>query len=265
MNPPPTIEQVDSAVKAVLAGLRRPTAAGPPGTHAFSGRLLAERHVEAIDPSSTSIGLSPGTVVTPLARDLLKRRGIAIRFLHQSLADRTNAGEWGFAIEGDSGLGATLRRALLTGTDRWDEVETTLAADWVAKGADRGIAVLTPHAALAVWKAHQVPGVRAASSVDAESLSRAIDDLGINLLAIDPGGQTLFSIKHLLTVFRRRGAPKAPFGGGIGHEDRRGDRPIDLLADAPQPAPRASPHHAADAFARLAGGLNGAGRGGRGL
>lgn len=261
MNPSPTIEQVDAAVKAVLGTLQRSPVADS-AVRMFAGRLLAERHVETFDPALTTIGLAPGTVITPLARDLLKRRGVAIRWVHQDRAGRANAGTWGFAIDSESGLASSLRRLLLTGSPRWDEIDESEAAYWVAQAPDRGVAVLTAHPALTVWRAHRLPGVRAASAADPESLSNAIADLGVNLLAIDLAGQTVFSIKHLLAVFCRQGAPALPIGwtSETRHEDRRGDRSSDLFSNSSPNAARAFAHHSADAFGRLAGGFNGPGR-----
>src|SRR5271157_4893613 len=74
------IKKVDEAVRAVLAELK-----GPPRSRKESDcqvvvdRLFSLRHAEALPPGTRIVQLGPATVVTPLARDLLKRKGITIR------------------------------------------------------------------------------------------------------------------------------------------------------------------------------------------
>src|SRR4051794_14720094 len=128
----PTIAQVDAAVRAVLAQ-RRPSA---PADRPFVGKLLGLRHVEALPAETRDVAIAPGTVVTPLARDLLKRRGIATRLVSEHELGRSQGrGEWGFVIEDDSGLASALRRGLL-GDDDWAEVgsDALEAARWVSGG-----------------------------------------------------------------------------------------------------------------------------------
>ena len=88
-----------------------------------------------------------GTVVTPLARDLLKRRGIGLRFVSRAEAERVgNAGEWGFAIEDRSRAwwrrcGGRCSTAPTAGTSSERRLDD--AARWVAEAPDRGALVLT--------------------------------------------------------------------------------------------------------------------------
>ncbi|WP_233578994.1 hypothetical protein [Tautonia sociabilis] len=231
----PTIAQVDAAVRLVLAGTRR--GAGPDrrpsGTIPFAGRLLGERHIAAIGPEVVEIQVTPGTVITPIARDALKRRGIAVRLVSEARAAR--AGEWGFVLEDGVASADAIRRAILAAPGGWDEVggDAIEAARWVAGGIDRGAVVITPEASVACWLAAQVPGVRSAAPGDADAVARAADRLGANLIVLEPAGHPIPSLLHCLKVFRRAGAPEAPAwlgGGGFAYEDRRSDWPGHVLA-----------------------------------
>src|SRR5262249_35836122 len=76
----PGLGEVDAAVRSVLAerlgrGARAPDASG----EVFAGRLLALRHVEAMPAGVRLVRVAPGTVITPLARDHLKRLGVEVR------------------------------------------------------------------------------------------------------------------------------------------------------------------------------------------
>src|SRR5262249_8439893 len=145
----PTALDVDNAVRAVLDGMVGPRVGLVPGANGhiggvsdvFAGRLLALRHAEALPPGTNLIRVAPGTVITPLARDNLKRLGIEVRFVARSEAERVrSAGEWGFAVEASSGLLEALRRSLLEGAGAWREVGSSLdeAAGWVGGSGGRG-------------------------------------------------------------------------------------------------------------------------------
>src|SRR4051812_6394077 len=81
----PSLQDVEFAVWSVLAEIR-----GVPGrngrghgqkSEVFAERLFSLRHAEGLPAAAREVRLVPGTVVTPLARDFLKRRGIEVRFV----------------------------------------------------------------------------------------------------------------------------------------------------------------------------------------
>ncbi len=208
---PALIAEVDAAVRSVLATQGQ---AGC-GVGVFAGRLFALRHAEAIAAGTREVRLAPRTVVTPLARDLLKQRGIALRPVAEGESARVaHAGEWAFANEGaaESGLLAALRRALLD--ESWTAIDAPpgAAARWVAEAPHRGALVLTDEASVSVWRACQVAGVRAASADDLDAVARAVRRLGVNLLVVEHPGKSISWIRQLGATFRRGGAPLRPEG-----------------------------------------------------
>jgi hypothetical protein len=216
------IAEVDDAVRSVLSTRGRGPESGRPtsGAEVFAGRLLALRQVEAMPGATREVRVAPGTVVTPLARDLLKTRGIALRMVARAEVARVrHPGEWGFAIieEGaESGTIAAMRRTLIEG--EWAELEGSLgeALRWVAEVPHRGAMVLTEEASVAVWQACQVAGVRAASVADPDAVARAVRRLGMNLMVVEPRGKSISWMKQLGLTFRRAGAP-----AGIDREEGR--------------------------------------------
>src|SRR4051812_39015022 len=118
----PTITQVDAAVRAALAEARGPLPR-PGEPEIFAGRLLSVREVARLSGATKEVRIAPGTVVTPLARDELKRRGVSLRFISQHDIPRENqAGTWGFAIEAETAPATVLRRVLLADADSWIEL-----------------------------------------------------------------------------------------------------------------------------------------------
>src|SRR5205823_12968037 len=84
----------------------------------FAGRLLSLRHAGAIPRGVQQVRVAPGTVITPLAKDHLKRLGIEIRFVARAGVERIrNTGEWGFVVETETGGVGALRRALCGGAE----------------------------------------------------------------------------------------------------------------------------------------------------
>ena len=220
--PGPSLIDVDAAVKAVLAEMFpvHRKAGGldtyqKPGVEVFAGSLVSLNQAEILSPSIFELLIAPGTVVTPLARDYLKRRGVAIRFVARSEVARVrNAGEWGFAIESERNRGIleAFRRGLLDGAECWLEVGASVddAMNWVAEAEGRGALVLADEASAAVYRACRRPLVRASTAIDVDSVSRAVRALGINLLVVEPAGKSIAFMQQLGRAFRRHGGPTVP-------------------------------------------------------
>ncbi len=213
--------EVNAAVLAVLAEWTRPL--GGKGTgriparsgrhdiDVFADRLLGVRQAEAWGDRA-EIRVLPGTVVTPLARDLLKRRGVVVRVVsgrEATLARSQRRGEWGFAVESTrhAGLVASLRRQWRDSD--WCEI-TSGAADWVIYAEGRGALVVADEAAVATWQANRVAGIRAATVGDVDATTRAVRHLGANLLVVEPATRSIHQIRQIGERFRGAGAPVAP-------------------------------------------------------
>lgn len=215
----PGVAEVDAAVRAAIAAFLPSPSPGPraasasTGAEIFNGRLLSLRVAESIGAGAGRVVVGPGTVVTPLARDHLKRLGVEVRVGSTDLGDgRRREGEWGFLVDSRSGLIEAIRRGLLDGPSPWREVPGAISDtyEWVAGSADRGALVLTDEAPVVVYRACQVPGVRAAEAVDVEGASRAVRSLGANLLAVEPTGKPIGLVRQIGAAFRRAGGPVAP-------------------------------------------------------
>jgi hypothetical protein len=73
------VEEVAAAVREVLRDLDRGRASSRDETRdVFPERLLSLRQAEGLAWNRREVRIAPGTVVTPLARDFLKRQGISL-------------------------------------------------------------------------------------------------------------------------------------------------------------------------------------------
>ncbi len=207
--------KVNEAVQAVLADLHGPSRSRKePGCQVFLDKLFSVRHAEALSPGSRVLQVTPGTVITPLARDWLKRQEITIRLGSQTETQADSGSQWAFAIAVEPEIGTidALRRALHDDPRPWTELEPSLnfVTSWLVEKKGRGVMFITSEAALSVWRSCQVPGVRAAAAAEPSEVQCAARSLGMNLLVIDPAGKSLSWIKRLAAAFRLAGAPRAP-------------------------------------------------------
>ncbi len=211
------IDRVEAAVRAILAPAVRAarstarassaqSGATKPYEQVVDGRLLTARQVEAVGEHVRTLVLAPTTVVTPLAREALKKRGLSLRFVARGVVN--DAGEWGFAIDAQEPAGAlaALARRLLE--DNWSEVEAP--AEWVAAQANRGALVVTNAAARVVWEACAHGGTRAAQTRDVAELDRAVRTLGVNLVVIEADATPTALARAIADGFRKAGAPRPP-------------------------------------------------------
>jgi hypothetical protein len=181
----------------------------------FAGHLLSLRHAEAFRAGTREVRVAPGTVITPLARDFLKKQGIGLRVVSRLEVEAVRErGEWGFAIEAETGTAGALRRAWLDGPEPWTELEpmADATARWIVAGPGRGALLLTDEASVAVWSACRFHGVRAATAAEPEAVARAVRRLGVNLLVVEPAGKPIALVRQLGLAFRRAGAPRIPEG-----------------------------------------------------
>ncbi|MDG3004518.1 hypothetical protein [Paludisphaera mucosa] len=216
------IRAVDEAVRSVLAELfgtatRRATTAAAEAV--FADRLFGLKHAEALAPGATSIRVAAGTVVTPLARDLLKRRGVVVRLAGMAEVAATARGEWAFAVEAAAGWLHALQRSFLEDGGLWNELEPSVDAvvAWLGAGEGRGALLVTTDGATAVWRSCRAHGVRAAFASEPADVHRATRSLGANLIVVDPAGKSIAWIKQLATAFRRAGAPRDVMGLELAH------------------------------------------------
>jgi hypothetical protein len=70
--------------------------------------------------------------------------------------------------------------------------------------------LMTDEASVAVWRACQFPGVRAAAVADIDAGARAGRRLGANLFVVEPAGKSISLLRQLGQALRRGGPPRVP-------------------------------------------------------
>jgi hypothetical protein len=212
----PSWNEVNAAVMAVLGEVARPkprpvARLSNQALDVFVDRLFSLRHAEAVGDVD-EVRVVAGTVVTPLAKDLLKRKRIILRYVSKGEAFSTHTrlqGEWGFAIESKKSQVEPIRRVLL---EAWVEVgaDPVEAAEWVVERDGRGAFVVTDEASVSAWRAGRINGIRAATVSEPDHVSRAIQHLGVNMIVVEPQGKSIYLLKQIGERFRQAGAPVLP-------------------------------------------------------
>lgn len=184
-------------------------------------RLLSADDLRRYLTGQRELRLLPRTVVTPLAADELKARGVRISWEDVSrLEERPTAtGQWGYAQERtdplvESAIKALERDGIPLAALRVD-APTPLAAarqlaEIVARADHPGALLFCGDAGLACCVANKLSGVRAAAVSSPAQATKARAGLGANLLAIEPTGRTFFELRQIVRTVCGNGAAPCP-------------------------------------------------------
>ena len=157
--------------------------------------------------SQREIALRPRAIITPLAADELKARGVRIRWEDAKPQANTPAGRWGYAQERpdaavDAAIKALERDGIaLVALDV--AAKTPLAwaqtmAELVARTEDLGGVAFSSDPGLVCCVANKLAGVRAASVATPAQAERARKTIAANLFAIESAGRTFFEIRQIV-------------------------------------------------------------------
>lgn len=170
------------------------------GVLCWPKRLLSADDLRRHLNGQRELVLLPKTIVTPLAADELRAKGV--RILWEEAKPSANASptnRWFYAREKDYALIASVVQALeregialaiLEGSPR--KLAETLVGNYV------GGIVFSGDTATVVCIANKVAGVRAAVVGSVPQVTRAKKNLAANLYAIEIPGPTFFEVRQML-------------------------------------------------------------------
>jgi hypothetical protein len=153
------------------------------------------------------LALLPRTIITPLAADELKARGVRIVWQEAKAEAVAPAGGWGYAEERPDPQVAAAVQAL--GRDGLSivalQAKGSTPCDWaraiavlIARAECRGGVVFCGDPGLVCCVANKVAGLRAAAAVNVAQATRARASLGANLVAVEMPGRTFFELRQIL-------------------------------------------------------------------
>ncbi len=190
----------------------------------WSGRVLSADDLRRALNGHRELVLAPEALITPLAADELRLRGVRVSRQEPALATPASAakGAWGYAQERaeplvESAVRALAREGLVlrelsgakdSGGCGWARA----VADCVARGDCVGGILFCQDAGLACCVANKLPGLRAVCVANPGQAARAMLSLGANLAVVEVTGRTFFEIRQIIRTLCQAGTPACPAG-----------------------------------------------------
>ena len=199
-------------------GQNRETA-GTDGALRWSGRIVTADGLRQSLNGERELVVTPHTVITPLAADHLKANGVRVIRQEEAAKPQTghkekSNGGWGYVLERPFPLAGSVMQALQRDgvnlqelyIPRQSEAECeTLAcglarhaAQVVSRGDSWGAILFCLDPLLVCCVANKVKGIRAAALVSPAQAKRAVNGLGVNLLALEIGKLTFFELRQII-------------------------------------------------------------------
>jgi ribose 5-phosphate isomerase RpiB len=165
-------------------------------------RLLSADDLRRHLTSQRELVLLPKTVVTPLASDELKAKGVRVSWqVLGAVADEAaKPGTWIYAEEKPEAMVASVIAALEREGIKMQMItgSAQTLAEAVVRGTHAGGILFAADAALACCIANKIAGIRAAAVLNVLQVARAKKTLGANLFAVDVPGRTFFELRQML-------------------------------------------------------------------
>ncbi|MFM7128186.1 MAG: hypothetical protein ACKO0V_02375 [bacterium] len=181
----------------------------------FSGSLLLERHALELEPGLRELAILPKTVVTPLAREILKKKGISTRLVGSAgIAGITavSHGQWAI-LRLSASSQAVAAESMMAGRtgEGWDVSTGSLddAAAWLGNGEGRHLGILAEAACVTVWRLARA-GIRSARACAADEVESIVKNFAPQSLVVESAKMPIHEIKQVFQTWRRMGVVSPP-------------------------------------------------------
>jgi ribose 5-phosphate isomerase RpiB len=189
----------------------------------WSGRIVTADGLRRSLNGERQLQVIPGTVITPSAVDHLKANGVRVVRAEENPKPQAINGNkpgmrWGYLTERPDAVVSNVVQALKRDGVDLQEISITpecsarvtleseslacglarQAAEIVAGGECRGVAVFSLDPGLTCCIANKVKGIRAIAIGSANQAQRAAKGLGANVLALELGKATFFEMRQIL-------------------------------------------------------------------
>jgi len=165
-------------------------------------RLLSADDLRRHLTSQRELVLLPKTVVTPLAADELKAKGVRVSWQVPGAVavESAKPGTWIYAQEKHEPMVASVLLALERDGIKLPSINGSARtlAETILRGSHAGGILFTADSALACCIANKVAGIRAATGFSVLQVTRAKKTLGANFYAVEVPGRTFFELRQML-------------------------------------------------------------------
>jgi hypothetical protein len=217
------VQEVLRRLSGAAKGSAKPQADGVGSQPDSTTLLWPQRVVSWVDLADRlggvrTIRVLPGAVVTPAARDELRRRGVSIEFRVDEDTAPVSSGATGLVLATVettfdlSGLARTLQqRGIAVQRLAQSGLRSVIGetVDELVRGGKLGL-LLTGTPAAAVCLANRSRGVRAALAEDVVDVHSLRREIGVNLLVARPPSRGVNLLERMAIEFCGDGAPPGP-------------------------------------------------------
>jgi hypothetical protein len=175
----------------------------------WTARVLASEDVRSRLNGHREIRVSPRTIVTPMAADDLRSRGVRLVREEPPVENRNMKTTWGYAQERPNPLVASAVQAVRRDGIDLKELNTQAAscsawakalAKCVTRGECRGGVLFCQDPGLVCCVGNKLAGLRAVAVLNIAQTERAALTLGANLVAVEMPGRTFFELRQILRI-----------------------------------------------------------------
>lgn len=170
-------------------------------------KLLSADDLRLHLTNQRELQLLPRTIITPLAVDELKAKGIRVVWQVSPVMSAANGGvesnRWFYAQEKHDTMISSVLQALSREGIVLSPLET-MPGPWVVRFAElilanhAGGVAMVREPGLICCIANKVAGIRAASVHDVPQVASVKKSMGANLFAMDGAGKTFFEVRQML-------------------------------------------------------------------
>lgn len=202
----------------------------------WAGKLLSADDVRTQVNGHREIIVSRVTIVTPLAADDLRARGVRlVRGDVVKIEKPTSPAAWGFAQDRPNSTVQSAIQALTREGMIFKELVSSgepcsgpwakALAECIARGECHGGVVFCHDPGLVCCVGNKLVGLRAASVNSVAQTARAVLTLGVNLVAVEMPGRTFFELRQILrTLCTASGGCPAALAGTLQELERHAHR-----------------------------------------
>lgn len=201
---------VERIVREVLSGMRPGSCTAPAaggGELRLTKKVVSLADVEGRLQGVTQVVVTGGAVLTPAARDELKKYAVSVASAVPAVAAQSQMPLCACIAQtaSDARPLEAVVEGEMAGLTWLRETKLPAAVDAVCgRVLDGALGVLlTGESAAALCLANRRPGVRAALGTSVAAIDAALESIAANLLVVDPAGQSAFALRQLLRAWVR--------------------------------------------------------------
>jgi len=186
----------------------------------WTGRVVCAEDLRRSLNGHRELVLAPRAIVTPLAHEELRSRGVTIT--RQTAPQAKTATTWGYAQDRPEPLVQSLIRSLERDGVALKELAAppdASACRWAAAvakcvtdGKCTAGVVFCQDAGLLCCVANKIAGLRAVPVASVAQAARAAKSLGANLVAVEMAGRTFYEVRQIVRIVCVPGGPACPPG-----------------------------------------------------